>query len=101
MDKYYVYKIFNVIDFQNASLVSRNYYLELEDIGLRDILVTLGNIISITYEGIMLGINLNDYNPFEFEGHMVYQTQEGDVYLGILKPPEELALLEALNVSEG
>lgn len=99
MDKYFVYRIFNTFDFEATGLVSRTYTLELEDIGERDILVTNGTMLSIVYEDILLTINLNEKNPFEFDSHMVYVTETGDVYLGILKSAEELALLEVGNVS--
>lgn len=77
------YRIFNLTEFLATGLVSRTYTLELEDLGIKDILATQGKTVSITYEGVMLSINLNGKNPFEFEGHAVYLSEDQDVYLGI------------------
>ena len=78
------YKIFNLTEFEALELVSRTYTLDLEGLGLKDILVTKGNRIALTYEGVMLSLELNDRNPYEFEGLAVYIDDETqDVYLGI------------------
>lgn len=78
------YKIFNLTAFNALDLVSKAYTLDLEDLGQKTILVTKGNLVSITYEGIFLSINLNGHNPFEFDGHAVYlHADTQDVYLGI------------------
>lgn len=81
--EYNWYKIFNLAEFIATGLVSRKYTLELEDLGQKEILATNGNTISITYEGVMLAVNLNNKNPFEFDGHAVYVSEAEDVYLGI------------------
>lgn len=78
------YRIFNRGEFESTGLVSRTYVVELEGIGIVDILVTKGNLISMTYEGVMLPVKLNDANPFAFEGMAVYEKENGDIYLGIL-----------------
>lgn len=77
------YKIFNKTEFEALDLVSKEYEVVLQDIGLKTILVTKNNLISILYEGIFLSINMNDHNPFEFEDHAVYLHPSNDVYLGI------------------
>lgn len=78
------YRIFNLTAFLDTLLVSRTYQLELEGVGIKDILVTNGKTVSLTYEDVMLSINLNGKNPFVFEGHAVYlDTETQDVYLGL------------------
>lgn len=77
------YKLFNKEDFEASGLVSRTLTVELADIGLKSILITKGNLIGITYEGVFLPVNLNGVNPFYFEGYGVYLRDNGDVYLGV------------------
>lgn len=78
------YRIFNLTDFLATNLVSRTYELELEGVGIKDVLVTNGNMISLTYADKTLSLNLNDKNPFIFEGYAVYLMEATqDVYLGL------------------
>lgn len=77
------YRIFNLAEFLATNLVSRTYELELENVGIKEILATNGKTVSITYEDVMLSINLNGKNPFVFEGHAVYLAENQDVYLGL------------------
>jgi hypothetical protein len=78
------YLVTNQTEFLAAELVSREVELLLEGIGLKTVLVTRGQFVSITYEGVMLSIGLTDANPFVFEGHAVYlDSATGDIYLGI------------------
>lgn len=87
--------IFNASEFGLAGLVSRTYTVVLEGIGQKDVLVTQGNYLGITYEGVYLPINFNSENPFKFEDIEQLQTDDGDslgveidsdnnVWLGIL-----------------
>lgn len=77
------YKIFNEDDFNATGLVSRTYTLDLVNIGIKDILVTKGISLGITYEGIFLPLELNDENPFYFESHAIYKNSDNDIFLGI------------------
>ena len=83
------FKIFNEGEFEASNLVSRTYTVNLEDIGQKDILVTKGNLVSMTYEGVMLSLDMNDANPFEFEGLAIYRDENDDVWLGIAVPDED------------
>ena len=86
MSIYKWYKIFNHTDFIDSGLVSVTYEPELEDIGVKEFLVTKGNLTSVTHEGIILPILLNDKNPFEFESNAVYKDPDtNDVYWGYLQ----------------
>lgn len=75
--------IFNSADFETTGLVSRTYTLILDGIGQKDILVTKGNYLGITYEDVFLPLNMNDKNPFEFEGFAIYSDADNNVWLGI------------------
>ena len=80
---YFWYLIFNRAEFEALNLVSKTYNLDLEDLGLKSILVTNGNTLGITYNGVYLPVKMNLKNPFEFEGLAVYEAESGNVYLGI------------------
>lgn len=80
---YTAYKIFNKDEFDALGLCSKTYTFNLEGIGQKDILVTKGNLYGITYEGVFLLLDLNDKNPFEFEGFAIYKDENNDVHLGI------------------
>ena len=77
------YRIFNLTEFLALGLYSKVYTFNLQDIGIRDVLVTSGKTTAITYEDSMLSLNLNGKNPFQFEGKSVYVAENNDVYLGI------------------
>ena len=81
--QYNWFKIFNLIDFQGLNLVSKEYVLVLEALGEKTFLVTRGNLISITYDGVQLSLSLNDKNPFEFEDHAIYKDENDDVFIGL------------------
>ncbi len=88
--------VFNAADFGVADLVSRTYGVILEGIGAKEVLVTQGNLLGMTYDGVYLPINLNGNNPFKFADVSALQTSDtgdslavqidenNDVWLGIL-----------------
>jgi len=80
---YQWFRVFNKTEFLALGLVSRNYILTLEGIGQKEILVTKGSEVGITYNGVFLLLGLNENNPFEFDGHAIYIDANDDVYLGI------------------
>lgn len=87
--QYTWYKIFNKAEFEDTELISKKYTLDLENLGPKEVLVTLGNMVSMTYEGIFLPIQLGDQNPYSIDGMAVYLDEEtDDVYLGFLIPEE-------------
>lgn len=83
------FKIFNTNEFDALNLVSKTYTFVLEGIGLKSVLVTKGMGYGITYDGVFLSLNLNDLNPFEFDGHAIYVDADDNVYLGIEVPDED------------
>jgi hypothetical protein len=84
MSPYNWFLIFNQTTFNALNLYSKTYTVNLEGIGEKEILVTKGETVAITYEGTMLPINLNSVNPFEFDDLAVYINSDNDVYLGVL-----------------
>lgn len=80
---YFWYKIFNKTEFEATGLEFKEYTVNLEGLGQKKVIVSLGNYLSMTYEGIMLAMNLNGNNPFLFDGLAMYLDQNNDVWLGI------------------
>jgi hypothetical protein len=76
------YKIENLDDFNGEDLVSKEITLELEGQGVKDILITKGNGVSILIDDIFLMINLNDRNPFEQDERAVYLDANNDIWVG-------------------
>lgn len=86
MTTYNTYKIFNLDEFEATGLVSRTIEAVLSGIGLKEILITKGNLFSITYDDVFLALNVNNKNFLEFDGHAIYIDALNDVYLGIAVP---------------
>ena len=82
------YFIFNYAEFVATGLVSRTYSVILSGIGAKDILVTQGNYVGLTYDGTFLAIGLNDKNPLEFDSMAVYKDESDNVFLGFLQADE-------------
>ncbi len=80
---YLWFKIFNKTEFDALGLVSRVYKVNLDGIGVKDILVTKGVNVGITYDGVFLPLQLNDKNPFEFETFAIAVNPAMDVFLGV------------------
>jgi len=80
---YTTYKLINLDDFEDTGLVSRKIEAVLSGIGLKEILITKGNYVSVLYEGVFLCLGVNGKNFFEFEGYAVFIDPANDLYLGI------------------
>lgn len=76
------FRIFNLTEFNETELTSKSYTLELDGVGVKNILVTQGNLLSMTCDGVMLSVNLNEKNPFEFDDMAIYLDGANDVFLG-------------------
>lgn len=83
MNQYNWYKVFNSDEFEALGLVSKTYTLNLEGIGTKSFLVTKGDMLSVTYDGVFLSIDSNAHNPFEFDGMAIYRDDNNDVFWGI------------------
>jgi hypothetical protein len=77
------YRLFNRTDFEATGLSSYALTVELVGIGLREIIITKGNYVSITYEGTMLSVGMNDKNPFRVGELAVFEDENDDVWLGV------------------
>lgn len=78
------FKIFNYASFSAGALVSQTLTINFEGIGEKQVLITKGNYISVTYAGVFLPVEMSDKNPFAFDGLAVYRDPEtDDVYLGL------------------
>lgn len=84
MNNYRWFYIFTLTDFEALGLVSRTYELTLTGVGKKEILVTKGNYVGITVDGVFLPISLHDKNPFEFEDMAIYIDTDDQVWLGYL-----------------
>lgn len=83
MTVYTWFFIFNKAEFLALNLTSKTYTLILGDIGQKEIMATKGVAVGILYNDIFLSLELNDKNPFEFEGHAIYIDENDDVFLGV------------------
>lgn len=77
------YKIFNIEEFSALELISKTYTFFLEGVGQKDILVTVGETVGITYEGVFLPVTIETKNPYIRDGFASYKHTNGDVYLGV------------------
>lgn len=77
------FKLFNRTDFLATGLVSRTLTLTLEGIGNREVLITKGDFLGVTYEGVFLAIGITDDSPFEFDLMALYVDENEDVWLGL------------------
>lgn len=76
------YWLFARAEFESTGLVSRTLTLNLDQIGLKDILITYSQLLGVTYDGVFLALGLNDKNPFEMSGYALYEDERG-IWLGI------------------
>jgi hypothetical protein len=79
------YNIINLDTFEATGLVSRTVQVVIGTLGLKDVLVTKGNKVSLLYDDTFLSIDLNDKNPFEQDNRLVYLDDNNDIWLGLLE----------------
>lgn len=80
------FKLFNYNEFLATELTSRTIVAVLEGYGTATILVSRGNIVSLTFDEVYLPVNLNGINPRRAEGYASYIDGSQDVWLGIEVP---------------
>jgi hypothetical protein len=80
------FNIFNLTEFLATGLVSRTVTVILGNYGEKEILITKGNVTSISYDGTLLPLQFAGRNPYAFGGYAVYQDTNNDVWLGIEIP---------------
>lgn len=86
---YVAFFIINDTEFRSSNLVSKELQVDLEGIGLKDIVVTRSNITSLIYEGYLLGVRMNNKNPFFQGDYGVLIDVDKDIYLLIKKADNE------------
>lgn len=77
------FRLFNASEFADLDLVSKEYTVNLAGVGPKTFLVTNGDLLSILYDDVFLSLNMNDQNPFYFEGLAVFINEVDDVFIGI------------------
>ncbi len=79
------YPVYNLADFIEEDIASKEIELNLEGLGVKDIILFRGVNYSILYEGIFLTIGLNDKSPYIFENHAVLLDDDDQIWLGLLE----------------
>ena len=77
------FKIFNKDEFEALDLVSKEYTFDFDGYGLKNLLVTKGNLLSVKIDDIFLSVNLNDKNPFAMDQRAIFIDPDNNVYVGI------------------
>lgn len=77
------YNVINYQDFVDADIPSRVLKRYLTGIGQKDIMIVRGSMVGVVYEGVLLPVQFQGKNPFEFDGYAVYINEEDDILLGI------------------
>ncbi len=83
MTSYNWYYILNRDEFEALGLISKTYVVNLAAVGQVTVVVTKGNFLGLTYNGVFLPLNLHDENPFTFDSHGVYIDSNNNVWLGL------------------
>lgn len=76
------YQVTNLDDFIASGLISQEFELVFPT-GLKTLLLTAGNLYSLTFDDVFLSIGMSEKNPFEFDGHAVFYDDDGLLWLGI------------------
>lgn len=77
------FKIFNLDEFLAEQITSREMIVLLEAIGRTSILISRGNLVSITYNEVYLPVNIPGQNPNTDSGYASYLDADNNVWLGI------------------
>ena len=77
------YKLFNLDSFLAEEITSREMIVLLETLGRTSILVSRGNLVSITYDEVYLPVNYEDENPYYDSGLASYVDDDNNVWLGV------------------
>jgi hypothetical protein len=77
------YKIINKEEFESTGLVSREITVILQGVGAKTVLVTKGNVLSLTVDDVMLSTEITGENPFVFQERAVYLDVNKDLWYGV------------------
>lgn len=81
--EYAWYEIFNLYEFLDTYLVSREFDVVLLGQGSKIVMVVRGNEVGIVYEETYLKINQDGNLIYEFNDHASFLDVDGNVWLGI------------------
>lgn len=76
------YRLINQDEFLASGLPSYKFEVELIGIGLKEIMITHGNFVSILVDDIFLPINLNSKNPYRYGERAVSLDENNDIWVG-------------------
>ena len=76
------YKIMALTEFIESELPSRLVPVTFPD-GVKDVLVTRGEVVSILFEDVFITVGLNGENPAEWEGYAVFYDEDDFLWIGI------------------
>jgi hypothetical protein len=76
------YNVYNKATFEAEDLVSKELTLDLDGRGVKEVLLTKGDGISVTVDDVFLMVNLNDRNPFEMDQMAVYLDEDDEIWVG-------------------
>ena len=82
MSVYNWYEVIAKADFDALNIPSKEVEVFTEAEGLLNVLVTKGNYYSFLIDDIFISYDLNDRNPFVFEGYGIF-LKDDIFYLGI------------------
>lgn len=77
------YKLFNRTEFEAEGIPSRTLFLNLQNIGVTEILISKGNELGILYEDEFLIVNFAGKNPNAKNGFAIFEDENQDIWLGI------------------
>lgn len=72
--------------FLETGLTSREAVVLLEGIGRTTLLISRGNLVSITYAGVTLPVNYEGINPYKAEGYAAFLDPDQNIWFGIEVP---------------
>lgn len=81
------YKIFSLTEFLAEEITSRELILLLESIGRTTILISRGNLVSMTYNDVYLPVNFLENHTYIDSGVASYVDADNNVWLGIEVTP--------------
>lgn len=83
------YKLFNRTEFEALGIPSRTLRVNLEGVGVKEVLITRGNELAILYEGEFLVANFAGKNPYAKNGVAIWEDENHDIWLGVAPPEDE------------
>lgn len=77
------YKVFNLDEFLAEQITSREMILLLESIGRTVLLISRGNLVSISFNDVFLPVNFSGDEPYVDSGYASYLDEDNNVWFGV------------------